>query len=133
MMKIARTQAEPSRGSATSTKVARVGHEGRDAARSVSDAAADTSAAADDGRRIARRSAADAGELGNTALELLAEQTRHSLHAATAIGRAVNWTEIVEAQREFVGESFDRMKRLGESYRAMLQAGMTTMSASGRR
>ena len=65
-------------------------------------------------------------ELGRLWVDLLGEQTRHNLEVATALGRAVRWDEVVQAQGEFVRVSLERLHELNRRYleivRGMMEA-----------
>jgi hypothetical protein len=121
-------------GSSTLSKIARASENGQDAARGGAERVRDlASAAAENGSQTLQRSADETVELGRTVVDLLGEQTRHNLHAAAAIGQAVDWAEVARAQRDFVAGSFERMNQFAQHYRAMMRAGMSAMSFPGRR
>ncbi|HYO60983.1 MAG TPA: hypothetical protein VEU29_03695 [Actinomycetota bacterium] len=117
------------------TKVARrTIDNGLDAAReSVERARKTAEDATADQREIALRTTEDLTEANRMVVELLAEQTRHNLEAATAITRAVGWSQILEAQRDYVTASFERMRQLNDRYREMVQAGFKAFALPGRR
>ena len=73
-----------------------------------------------------RRSAA--AELGRLFVQLLNLQTRHNLYMATAIGRAVDWHEVIQTQGEFVRGSFERGIQLNRRYLEAIQT-MTRATA----
>ena len=83
-------------------------------------------AAAETEREVVGRSAEGAAELGRLWVDLLGEQTRHNLEVATALGRAVRWDEVAQAQSEFVRDSLERLSELNRRYleivRGMLEA-----------
>lgn len=81
--------------------------------------------AAADIREAARRSAEATADTGRMLMEILGEQTRHNMTAAAALARAVNWTEVIDLQRDFIGGSLGRMNRFGECYRQLLWRGTT--------
>ena len=94
--------------------------EGTEIVRKVFGAAAETE------REVAGRSAEGVAELGRLWVDLLGEQTRHNLEVATALGRAVRWDEVVQAQGEFVRVSLERLHELNRRYleivRGMMEA-----------
>ena len=95
-----------------------------DAARDAVERAQTTSAnvLADRGE-VARRSSEDLTKSSRMLLELFAEQTRHGLEAAAVLTRAVDWTEIFAAQRDFFSASVERGRQLNDRYREMMQLG----------
>jgi len=96
---------------ATGVRVASTtAREGLDVVRGAAGAAAGT------GREVVGRSAEGAAELGRLWVDLLGEQTRHNLEVATALGRAVRWDEVVQAQGEFVRVSLERLHELNRRY-----------------
>jgi hypothetical protein len=84
--------------------------------------------AAEDQYETARRSAADTTEIGQMFVELINQQTRHAMDTAAVFGRAVNWMDIAEAQRNFIVGSFARISQINASYREFLLSGMTSVS-----
>jgi hypothetical protein len=94
--------------------------EGTEIVRRVFGAAAETE------REAVGRAAEGAAELGRLWVDLLGEQTRHNLEVATALGRAVRWDEVVQAQGEFVRVSLERLHELNRRYleivRGMMEA-----------
>ena len=108
--------------------------QGADAARRGIERARDAAMnAAENQRQILQQSAGESAELGRAIVDLIGQQTRHNMQVATAFGRAVNWAEVAEIQRDFLAGSFHRMNQLGERYRAMMQAGMKSMAPPARR
>ena len=89
--------------------------------------------AAADGREIALRTSEDLSEAGRMLAELLAEQTRHNLEAATAITRAVDWSTVFAAQRDYVAASFERFRQLNDRYRELLQVAAKASAIPARR
>jgi hypothetical protein len=87
---------------------------------------------AEEQRQAIQQSAGEAAELGRVFVDLLGQQTRHNMQVAAAFGRAVNWAEVAEIQRDFIAGNFERMNQLGERYRAMVQAGMKSMTLPAR-
>ena len=98
--------------------------EGLDVVRGAAGAAAET------GREAAGRSAEGAAELGRLWVDLLGEQTRHNLEVATALGRAVRWDEVVQAQGEFVRVSLERLHELNRRYLEIVQGMMEAAPAA---
>jgi competence protein ComEA len=78
-------------------------------------------------RETARQSAESTAELGKLWLELLGEQTRHNLTVAAALGKAVDWEEVVRVQGEYMRSSMERMSQLNSRY---LEIVRTVMAAS---
>jgi len=98
--------------------------EGLDVVRGAAGAAAGT------GREAAGQSAEGAAELGRLWVDLLGEQTRHNLEVATALGRAVRWDEVVQAQGEFVRVSLERLHELNRRYLEIVQGMMEAAPAA---
>jgi hypothetical protein len=86
--------------------------------------------AAESEREVVGRSAEGAAELGRLWVDLLGEQTRHNLEVATALGRAVRWDEVVEAQGEFVRASLERVGELNRRYLEIVRGMVETTSAA---
>ena len=80
-----------------------------------------------------RRSAEGTAELGALLVGLLNEQARHNLQAATAFGRAVHWSEVIQIQSHFVHASLERMHRLSSRYLELVQAVMRATASAARR
>ncbi len=76
-------------------------------------------------RETARQSAEGAAELGKLWLELLGEQTQHTLAVATALSKAVDWEEVVRAQSEYMRASIERMNQLNTRYLEIVRTVMT--------
>src|SRR3954447_8077371 len=87
-------------------------------------------AAAETERETVGRAAEGAAELGRLWVDLLGEQTRHNLEVATALGRAVRWDEVIEAQAEFVRVSLERFGELNRRYLEIVQGVVETTSAT---
>jgi competence ComEA-like helix-hairpin-helix protein len=87
-------------------------------------------AAAETEREVVGRSAEGAAELGRLWVDLLGEQTRHNLEVATALGRAVRWDEVVQAQGEFVRVSLERLHELNRRYLEIVQGMMEAAPAA---
>jgi len=116
------------------TKVARqMTDSSADAARDVVERAQTAAGALADRGDIARRSSEAVTKSGQIYLGLLAEQTRHGFETLTVLTRAIGWTELFAAQRDFFSASLQRTQQLNESYCEMLQVGMkSTVLPSGR-
>ena len=89
-------------------------------------------AIADDQRATARHAASEAGDIGRTVAELLAEQTRHSVDAVAVMGRAVDWAELAQAQHDFFAGSFARMRQFNDRYCEAMLSGLKSMSVPAR-
>jgi hypothetical protein len=74
------------------------------------------------GQETMSRATQGTTDLGQMLTELWKEQTRHNLEAMTAFGRAVNWTEVVRVQGQFVRASFERMTQMNRSYLKIVQS-----------
>jgi hypothetical protein len=98
--------------------------EGTEIVRRVFGAAAETE------REAVGRAAEGAAELGRLWVDLLGEQTRHNLEVATALGRAVRWDEVVQAQGEFVRVSLERLHELNRRYLEIVQGMMEAAPAA---
>ena len=98
--------------------------EGTEIVRRVFGAAAETE------RETVGRAAEGAAELGRLWVDLLGEQTRHNLEVATALGRAVRWDEVVQAQGEFVRVSLERFGELNRRYLEIVQGMVETTSVA---
>jgi len=113
------------RAAATGVRVASTtAREGTEIVRKVFGAAAETE------REVAGRSAEGVAELGRLWVDLLGEQTRHNLEVATALGRAVRWDEVVQAQGEFVRVSLERLHELNRRYLEIVQDMMEATPAA---
>jgi competence protein ComEA len=113
------------RATATGVRVASTtAREGTEIVRKVFGAAAETE------REVAGRSAEGVAELGRLWVDLLGEQTRHNLEVATALGRAVRWDEVVQAQGEFVRVSLERLHELNRRYLEIVQDMMEAAPAA---
>jgi hypothetical protein len=69
---------------------------------------------------------------GTSILEILGDQTRHSLETATALGRARTLAEVAQVQSDFFSGSLGRMSRLSEHYLALLRGGMMALPSTSR-
>jgi hypothetical protein len=138
MPKIAHNEADGEndveRGHERLTKIARSATEqGADAAReSIERARTTVEVVAEKQRQAIQQSAGEAAELGRVFVDLLGQQTRHNMQTAAAFGRAFNWAEVADIQRDFIAGNFARMNQFGERYRAVMQAGMRSMAFPSR-
>ena len=81
-------------------------------------------------REAARQSTEGTAELGKLWIELLNEQTRHNLAVAAALGKAVNWEELVRAQSEYLRASFERANELNRRYLEIVQTVMKATAST---
>lgn len=81
--------------------------------------------------RLAQAASEDAS-YEMSVLEILGDQTRHSLEAAMALGRARHLAEVAQVQSDFLSDSFGRAGQLGERYLALLRGGMMSPSSNSR-
>lgn len=136
MPKIAGTETEhdtPAAGRNLAKFAKEANEPGADAARESAEAARTTAGAVAEGQRdAARQSAEGTAEAGRAFVQVLSEQTQHSMQAATALARAVNWAEFAQIQRAFIGGSFERMSRLGDSYRGLFTSGLKPAAFTSR-
>jgi competence ComEA-like helix-hairpin-helix protein len=70
-------------------------------------------------------------ELGRLFMDLLGEQFQHNFRTALALGQAVHWDEVAQAQSDFVRVSFERMNRLNSRYLEIVQAMMEATASAG--
>ena len=77
--------------------------------------------------------AKESPEFGHAFTELLGEQTRQSVDTLSAFARAVNWTEVAQAQSKLIAGSFLRFSQFNARYGQFLLRGMTATAASPRR
>lgn len=73
------------------------------------------------------------GEISRMFVDLLAEQARHNMDAAAALGRSMNLIALAKVQREFIAGSFERMNKLGERYRESVRTAMSGAAFDARR
>jgi hypothetical protein len=73
-------------------------------------------------RAVARRSAEGASELGQAFAELVREQARSNVEAFQALGRAVDWDQVVRVQGELLRASFERTAAFTRRYFEVVQA-----------
>ena len=71
-------------------------------------------------------------EVGQAFAELLAEQTRQNMETVSAFARAVNWTEVLEAQSRLMAGSLQRLSQFNARYREVFLRGMTAVARSSR-
>ena len=77
-----------------------------------------------------RQLAKESPELGHAFTELLGEQTRQSVDTFSAFARAVNWTDVAQAQSKLIAGSFLRFSQFNARYGQFLLRGMTAAAAS---
>jgi hypothetical protein len=128
----------------TDEKLTRVAQEtakaGADAAReSLELAQSATEAAAHRATDVAEdlggtsKLAEESPEFGRDFAELLGEQTRHNVDTLSAFARAVNWTEVAQAQSRLMAGSFLRFSHFSARYGEFLLRGMTATATMPRR
>jgi hypothetical protein len=83
--------------------------------------------------RLAEAASGGRPEAAATLLEIVGDQTRHALEAATALARARNLTEVAQVQSDFLGGSLARIGRLNERTLALLRSGLTSLPTTSRR
>ena len=84
--------------------------------------------------RLARAASGNgANEAVTSLLDILGDQTRHAIEAATALGRTRTLTEAAQVQSDFLSGSFGRVGRLSEGYLALLRSGMAALPPIPRR
>ena len=69
--------------------------------------------------------AKESPEVGHAFAELLGEQTRQSVDTLSAFARAVNWTDVAQAQSKLIAGSFLRFSQFNARYGQFLLRGMT--------
>ena len=116
------------------TRVARAtAKAGTDVARESVEVAQRTADAAEDLYETTRQLAKESPEVGHAFAELLGEQTRQSVDTFSAFARAVNWTEVAQAQSKLIAGSFLRFSQFNARYGQFLLRGMTATAMSPRR
>jgi len=80
----------------------------------------------------ARQLAEESPEFGRAFAELMGEQSRQSVDTLSAFARAVNWTDVAQAQSKLVAGSFLRMSQFNARYGQFLLRGMTATASSPR-
>ena len=73
-------------------------------------------------RAVARRSSEGANELGQAFAELVKEQARSNVEAFQALGRAVDWDQVVRVQGELLRASLERAAAFNRRYLEVVQA-----------
>ena len=63
----------------------------------------------------------------------LGEQTRQSVDTLSAFARAVNWTDVAQAQSKLIAGSFLRISQFNARYGQFLLRGMTATATLPRR
>ena len=116
------------------TRVARAtAKAGADVARESVQVAQRTADAAEDLYETTRQLAKESPEVGHAFTELLGEQTRQSVDTLSAFARAVNWTDVAQAQSKLIAGSFLRFSQFNARYGQFLLRGMTATATSPRR
>ena len=92
-----------------------------------------TADAAEDLYETTRQLAEESPEFGHAFAELLGEQTRQSVDTLSAFARAVNWTDVAQAQSKLIAGSFLRFSQFNARYGQFLLRGMTATATSPRR
>ncbi len=80
-----------------------------------------------------RTMAKESPEFGRAFAELLGEQTRQSVDTLSAFARAVNWTDVAQAQTKLMASSFVRISQFNARYGEFLARGMTAIPTFSRR
>ena len=116
------------------TRVARAtAKAGADVARDSVQLAQRTADAADDLYQTTRQLAKESPEVGHAFADLLGEQARQSVDTLSAFARAVNWTDVAQAQSKLMAGSFLRFSQFNARYGEILLRGMTATAMSPRR
>ena len=119
---------------ATAKAGADVARESVEVAQSATEALAQRTAdAAEELYETTRQLAKESPEVGHAFAELLGEQTRQSVDTLSAFARAVNWTEVAQAQSKLIADSFLRFSQFNARYGQFLLRGMTATASSPRR
>ncbi len=106
---------------------------GADVARGGAQLAQSTTDTAEDLSEKTRKLAKESPEVGHAFAELLGEQSRQSVDTFSAFARAVNWTEVAQAQSKLIVGSFLRFSQFNARYSQFLLRGMTATATSPRR
>ena len=104
-----------------------------DVAREGVQVAQRTADAAEDLYETTRQLAKESPEVGEAFAELLGEQTRQSVDTLSAFARAVNWTDVAQAQSRLIAGSFRRISQFNARYSEFLLRGMTATATSPQR
>ena len=88
---------------------------------------------AEDGSGTTRQLAEGSPEVGRAFADLLGEQTRQSVDTLSALARAVNWTDVAQAQSKLIAGSFLRISQFNARYSEFLLRGMTATATLPRR
>jgi len=72
-------------------------------------------------------------EVGRAFADLLGEQTRQGMDTLSAFARAVNWTDVTQAQGKLIAGSFLRFSQFSARYSEFLLRGMTATATFPRR
>lgn len=140
MIKIAHLERKREQDSALSerteelTRLARAtARVGADVARESVQLAQSTTQAAEGLYETARKSAKESPEFGRAFVDLLGEQTRQSVDTVNAFARAVDWTDIAQAQGKLIAGTLLRMSQFNAHYHELFLRGMTAIPPSPRR
>lgn len=119
---------------ATANAGADAARESAQVAQSASEAVAQRATeVAEDLYGTTRKLAEESPEFGRDFAELLGEQTRHNVDTLSAFARAVNWTEVAQAQSRLIAGSFLRFSQFSARYGEFLLRGMTATATMPRR
>lgn len=80
-----------------------------------------------------RQMAKESPEFGHAFTGLLQEQTRQSMATLSTFARAVNWTDVAQAQSKFITDSIQRISAFNARYGESMIRGMTAITAQSRR
>ena len=80
-----------------------------------------------------RKLAEESPEVGRAFTDLLGEQTHQSVDTLSAFARAVNWTDVAQAQSKLIAGSFLRFSQFNARYGELLLRGMTATPRLTRR
>ena len=116
------------------TRVARAtAKAGADVVRENDQVAQSTADATEDLYETTRQVAEESPEFGRDFAELLGEQTRQSVDTLSAFARAVNWTDVAQAQSKLFASSFLRISAFNARYAGFLLRGMAAIPKLSRR
>jgi hypothetical protein len=80
-----------------------------------------------------RQLAEGSPEVGRVFADLLGDQTRQGMDTLSAFARAVNWTDVAQAQSKLIAGSFLRFSQFNARYSEFLLRGMTATATLPRR
>jgi hypothetical protein len=119
---------------ATAKASADVARESVQVAQSATEAAAQSATdVAKDLYGTTRKLAEETPEFSQDFAELLGEQTRQNMDTLGAFARAVNWTDVAQAQSKLMAGSFLRFSQFSARYGEFLLRGMTATTTLPRR